>query len=697
MNQRPGILFVGLTVLWATTTEAADRIQLLPYDAEWRYNESGKDLGSEWIQASFEDSPWKAGRGVFVAPADEGLKGVAKVGTLLHKGEPLPRDQVIHYFRTHFQWTNEPYGVVLIASNLIDDAAFFFLNGQEAGRFNIIRGTGINAVCRSSPEVSKAGAVVLALSGANLVRGDNVLAVALLQGYVGSSDAVFGLSLWAEVRSSGAPLISVHPTNTFVFGGEDLVLWTDVVGQPPFFLQWRKDGEIVHQANERIFRIPRTRVEDSGTYSLLASNTHGLAVSSNAMVTVKPAGLVPFHQVWRYQLSGENPATNWMMPDYNDRSWQTGQFPRRSKMDSDAPYGTIFEQHNQLASYFRTDFDYDGPLGDTELVFTAIIDDGAIIYLNGREALRIGMPLGPVDHVTQANRTVLKRELESFPAIGSYLVPGRNVLAVEVHQDRAVGLFSSAHFALCLVPKPPPPTPLEILRQPQPQTVEEGRAAEFTVEVSGAQACYQWLFNGQPLPGANWPACRIQRATRSHSGSYSVQASNAVDRVVSHIAHLMVVPDTNGPVLVEADGRGSASEVTLTFSEPVVARTAIEPSHYQLTNASGGILGIRSAQATDETHVLVVTAARDPSANYLLLAHGVCDLFNNSIASECAAPVRTRVPLVKLEDSWQYRLADAQLEDQWFLPDHDASQWSQGRGVFVQSTGDLPRRWEEGT
>ena len=43
---------------------------------------------------------------------------------------------------------------------------------------------------------------------------------------------------------------------------------------------------------------------------------------------------------------------------------------------------------------------------------TALVDDGAVIYLNGEEVRRIGMPDGPIQFGTFANRTVNNADFE---------------------------------------------------------------------------------------------------------------------------------------------------------------------------------------------------------------------------------------------------------------------------------------------
>ena len=67
-----------------------------------------------------------------------------------------------------------------------------------------------------------------------------------------------------------------------------------------------------------------------------------------------------------------------------------------------------------------------------------IIDDGAVIYLNGTEVLRINMPGGAVDHATRSSSSVGNAVLEGpFEISPSLLAQGTNTLAVEVHQTSA--------------------------------------------------------------------------------------------------------------------------------------------------------------------------------------------------------------------------------------------------------------------
>src|SRR5262249_55922609 len=88
---------------------------------------------------------------------------------------------------------------------------------------------------------------------------------------------------------------------------------------------------------------------------------------------------------------------------------------------------------------------------------------------------------------------------------------------------------------------PPTPSAPEILSQPQDLTVVAGATAQFQVLASGYPLNYQWLFNGQPLPGATNYSLSLGVVTTNHSGLYSVVVSNALGAAQSSNATLAVV------------------------------------------------------------------------------------------------------------------------------------------------------------
>ena len=84
-----------------------------------------------------------------------------------------------------------------------------------------------------------------------------------------------------------------------------------------------------------------------------------------------------------------------------------------------------------LTYYFRTHFTLTNDLEGISLVASNLIDDGAVVYLNGAEIYRINMPTGPITRTTLASAASLEGvfTITNFPS--DKLIQGDNTLAVE--------------------------------------------------------------------------------------------------------------------------------------------------------------------------------------------------------------------------------------------------------------------------
>lgn len=149
--------------------------------------------------------------------------------------------------------------------------------------------------------------------------------------------------------------------------------------------------------------------------------------------------LVSVTQSWKYDQSGQDLGTDWLNPNYDDSAWPAGPallYVETASLPWPKSTPLRFTNPLQMAFYFRTHFDAGSNLGQfTALQITALIDDGAVFYLNGQEVGRVGMPTGPIRYSTAAARTVgdaTTAEVLSIPS--TTLMPGDNLLAVEVHQ-----------------------------------------------------------------------------------------------------------------------------------------------------------------------------------------------------------------------------------------------------------------------
>ena len=141
---------------------------------------------------------------------------------------------------------------------------------------------------------------------------------------------------------------------------------------------------------------------------------------------------------WRYEDSGTDLGTAWRQPSFDDSSWAAGQAP--------LGYGEIYINttvsfgpdpfNKQPTTYFRKTFTIDhDPALVSALRLAVNFDDGYVAYLNGQEVARRSMPAGPVAYGTLAlPHEGGVYEMVDLSAHAGLLVPGQNLLAVEVHQ-----------------------------------------------------------------------------------------------------------------------------------------------------------------------------------------------------------------------------------------------------------------------
>ncbi len=169
-----------------------------------------------------------------------------------------------------------------------------------------------------------------------------------------------------------------------------------------------------------------------------------------AHATTSGTTLIALGSTWSYSGTGAIPAATWYRSAYNSTSWATGCGELGFGDGDEAT--TLTSGIN--TAYFRRTFTWSGS-APASLVVEAAIDDGAVIYLNGRDVRRIRMANGAVSYATYASQTG-----EGTPTVVStlnaaapgYLVSGTNTLAVEVHQRNAASSDLSFDLRLIAVP-----------------------------------------------------------------------------------------------------------------------------------------------------------------------------------------------------------------------------------------------------
>lgn len=214
-------------------------------------------------------------------------------------------------------------------------------------------------------------------------------------------------------------------------------------------------------------------------------------------VSVQAAELVPLGSMWKYRLGTQDassPADAWRQIVFDDSAWDSGGAPIGYDWQGTpgtTPIVTVTPnsgEGNFMSIYFRKTFTVANPAAITELVLSALVDDGAIAWLNGREAGRSNVAdtgeLGYLDHANEAAET---RTLTTTN-LASLLVAGTNVVALHVFNANQ----SSSDLvmdALLTAVVDEPPVVLDI--EPAPGSVVLGLTSinvTFSENVTGVNA-----------------------------------------------------------------------------------------------------------------------------------------------------------------------------------------------------------------
>lgn len=271
--------------------------------------------------------------------------------------------------------------------------------------------------------------------------------------------AIVSVLIGSATAFAQAPVLTQPPSAQTIFLGDPATFQVTATGSAPLAYQWYRDGVLVSSGPVSNYTLPTVAATDhNALFSVRITNALGAVTSAPVALTVDfglPGAAVTnrlfdFNHVWRYNLSNNLDAVNWMLPGYNDATWPTG--PGLLAAEDDANIvpliGTFLLAPNSPppglskghAYYFRTAINVaSNNLMAGALVATLRADDGAMIYVNGAEALRLRLPPGPVTNTSYTTgfppgggSDAIIDEVVALDLLA--LPPGPNVIAVSVHQ-----------------------------------------------------------------------------------------------------------------------------------------------------------------------------------------------------------------------------------------------------------------------
>ena len=99
-----------------------------------------------------------------------------------------------------------------------------------------------------------------------------------------------------------------------------------------------------------------------------------------------------------WTVTTDQPTAGWVLPGFNDSAWT----PQAAPVSMPYVAATETEAGSATAMWLRHTFTADSPDALSDLLLSVARTDGAVVYLNGREVFRAGLPDGDVSAETLA-------------------------------------------------------------------------------------------------------------------------------------------------------------------------------------------------------------------------------------------------------------------------------------------------------
>ena len=146
--------------------------------------------------------------------------------------------------------------------------------------------------------------------------------------------------------------------------------------------------------------------------------------------------LISMGSSWKYFDGNAIPSSNWFASTYNDMEWKSGnaQLGYGGKGETTViGFGGVTTNKYPTA-YFRKTVSITNLENKNNFSINILVDDGAAVYVNGKEVGRYNLPVGTLSFNTFASSSN-NGNRATFTVAKNLLLEGDNVIAVEVHQN----------------------------------------------------------------------------------------------------------------------------------------------------------------------------------------------------------------------------------------------------------------------
>ena len=396
--------------------------------------------------------------------------------------------------------------------------------------------------------------VELSLTAVSLEQAGSYTIVATnTEGFVVSQSAVLSVAV-----ATSAPVFELQPVDQSAAEGDDVVLSATATGQPQPTYQWLKDGSEISAATTADLSLVAVTPADSGSYTLVATNSEGSVTSTAAVLEVSLAPFAPqfvSQPTGRSAIEGEDvvlsadasglpqPSYQWFLNNVLIAGAAAAELTLGSVSSADAGSYTVVASNSEgAATSDPAIVDVSpalfAPQFDSQPASQSAIEGDTVVL----SVTATGLPEPTYQwfadgvEIDGATASDLSLTAVTLAASGSYTVVASN----------SEGSVTSTPAVLTVSQSLTAPV---FVSQPNSQIVSQGEGVTFTVDATGLpEPTYQWFVDGVALAGETSAVFSIASVTSADAGGYTVSASNSEGSIVSNAAELSVtVSNQNAP------------------------------------------------------------------------------------------------------------------------------------------------------
>ena len=208
-----GYSFVGWKNAGTTKT-----ISIFATGESWMYYDKGSLNGKNWQASSYSTSTWTSGK----APLGYSKSGVV---TTLDYGTDSNNKRPTYYFRKSFNLSSAPAASdEFILDYTIDDGMIVYVNGVEAGRYNMPSGSITYESYSTTHANNNPDKGQMKLNGSLFKKGTNVIAVEVHNNSATSTDILWEASLSKIEKDNAQNFVSKEAEYTLPATGQQNIV-----------------------------------------------------------------------------------------------------------------------------------------------------------------------------------------------------------------------------------------------------------------------------------------------------------------------------------------------------------------------------------------------------------------------------------------------------------------------------------------